>query len=80
MIERRILVENLNSKDLENRLFTNLSSVLDTSLVKFKMEKKKDADRRSWGRLALQCIQLWGQLKHDSELQELRTRIERLEE
>ena len=73
-------MENLNSENLENRVFTDLSSILDTSLVKFKMEKKKDADRRSWGRLALQCIQLWAQMKHDSELQELRTRIERLEE
>lgn len=52
--------------------------VLTTSVEKFKMETKKDCERRSWGRLVVQASQAYGKLLETVELDQIMREIEEI--
>jgi hypothetical protein len=70
----------LNPTEKREALFSCLSTVLAVSMEKFKMETKKDCDRRAWGRLIVQGSQAYAKLLETVQLDELMKEIEAIKE
>jgi len=64
---------------LETESFDYLSEVLTVAMEKFRVKNKADPMRLKWGRLIIQAVQVWGQLRNVIEVDELRARVEALE-
>ena len=70
----------MNPTDTRKALFSCLNSVLLVSQEKFKMETKKDCERRAWGRLLVQAVQAYGKVLETVQLDELMKEIEIIKE
>ena len=66
----------MNSEKTRKELFKSLNSVLTVSEKKFKMDTKKDGERRSWGRLLIQAVSVYGKIMEVEELEEIRQDID----
>ena len=66
----------MNQKNTRKELFKSLNSVLTVSQKKFRMDTKKDANRRAWGRLLIQAISAYGKIMEVEELEEIRQDID----
>ena len=65
----------MEAKDLRNKLFQHLKSVLDRAEKKAKNRKTKDS--LSWNRIIIQAVNAYGRL---IEAEDLEQRLEALEE
>jgi len=71
--------ESLTSETLEKQLFSYLSEILEVSMKKFRNPKLRHNLKLKWGRLALQGIQTWGNLRNGIEIEDMKRRLEILE-
>jgi Mor family transcriptional regulator len=70
---------NLEPKKQRSKLFSSLSGVIDVSETKFKMDKASNSDRQKWAKVIVSAIQVYGKILNDSEIEEVKTRLEVLE-
>jgi hypothetical protein len=71
---------NSNKKEQRGKLFGYLDNVIAVSQTKFKMEKAPKDDRQAWGRIIVSAVQAYGKILNDEDLEEVKQRIEVLEQ
>ncbi len=61
-------------------LLNDIAKVLKVAFDKYENERTKNSERQSWGRLIINGVTAAGDVMKDADLDELKARIEKLEE
>jgi hypothetical protein len=69
-----------NKKKQQSDLYCYLDDVIAISQKKLAIEKKADSDRQAWARIIVSAVQAYGRIIELAEIDDLKQRIETLEE
>jgi len=72
--------ENSKQKKQQIDLYGYLDDVIEISQKKLAIEKKADSDRQAWARIIVSAVQAYGRIIELAEIEELKQRLEALEQ
>ena len=72
-------VEGDRTRESRWELLENLNEVIEVALVKYAKQRASNRDRQAWGRLVVAAVGEFGKILRDVDLDEIRSRLERLE-
>lgn len=70
----------VHPKDHRKRLFSVLDGIISFADEKRILKGNSDRTKQNWSRIAVSAIQAYGSLLRDSDLEQLNTRLEALEQ